>query len=277
MIADGALPAVLSNPFLLKITLIVSRASSAAPRFLRVPSNRWGVRVRALDAGVADGVQSQRISLSLHRHPLASFAEPYDPDHRPGAIKAALEVIKIKAGSAASRDRERRIARSSAPEPDRRGWKPPTERHQQQLIWPRPPAAILRPPHLLIHVLTDRPTLSPHDRRHELRQHFRHKLDLSDLQLAGESSLQRRFADMRTTAVADVLADHVLGVTVGNEKLNECPVFVGRHEARHPALMRFFCLAHAVPLHRAPVTNRCQWRPQFQPLCKIRHAGLAAS
>src|SRR6266478_1927148 len=231
MIADGALPAVLSNPFLLKITLIVSRASSAAPRFLRVPSNRWGVRVRALDAGVADGVQSQRISLSLHRHPLASFAEPYDPDHRPGAIKAAPEVIKIKAGSAASRDRERRIARSSAPEPDRRGWKPPTERHQQQLIWPRPPAAILRPPHLLIHVLTDRPMLSPHDRRDELRQHFRHKLDLSDLQLVGKGMLQCGLRYVRTTTIADAFADQMLAVAVGNEKLDECPVFVSRDKA----------------------------------------------
>src|SRR6266446_5788534 len=236
MIADGALPAVLSNPFLLKITLIVSRASSAAPRFLRVPSNRWGVRVRALDAGVADGVQSQRISLSLHRHPLASFAEPYDPDHRPGAIKAALEVIKIKAGSAASRDRERRIARSSAPEPDRRGWKPPTERHQQQLIWPRPPAAILRPPHPLIHVLTDRPALSPHDRRHELCQNDPVEFDLSDSQLMGKGTLQPGLADMRTASIADVLADQVLSVTVGNQKLDQCPLVVCRDEARHPAL-----------------------------------------
>jgi hypothetical protein len=43
----------------------------------------------------------------------------------------------------------------------------------------------------------------------------------------------------------------VLGVTVGNEKLNDCPVFVGRLETRHPALTRFFafCFAHpAYPL-----------------------------
>ena len=52
----------------------------------------------------------------------------------------------------------------------------------RNLIWPRPPSAILRPPHLLIHVLTDRLALSSLDRGHELRKHDRLDLDLADHQ-----------------------------------------------------------------------------------------------
>src|SRR5712692_11945353 len=90
--------------------------------------------------------------------------------------------------------------------------------------------------------LTDRPALATHDRGHELRQDNRVEFDLSDLQLVGKGTLQRRLADMRTTTIVDVSADQVLGVTVGDEKLDDCPVLVGWHEARHPAFRRFFCL-----------------------------------
>jgi len=39
---------------------------------------------------------------------------------------------------------------------------------------------------------------------------------------------------MRTATIADVLADHVLGETVGHEKLDESAFVVGRLEPRHP-------------------------------------------
>src|SRR5258708_38660594 len=59
----------------------------------------------------------------------------------------------------------------------------------RDLIWPCPPPATLRPPHLLIHILTDRPALSPHHRRHELRKHHRLDFYLADHQFVGEMPL----------------------------------------------------------------------------------------
>src|SRR5258708_40300700 len=53
------------------------------------------------------------------------------------------------------------------------------------------------------------------------------------------------WAKARFNVDSDISADHVLGVTVGNEKLNKCAVFVCRDEARHPALRGFFCLCFA--------------------------------
>ena len=70
------------------------------------------------------------------------------------------------------------------------------------LIRPRPPPAILRPPHALIHVFTDCPALSPHDRCHELRQDDLVEIDLSDFQLMGKGTLQCRLAYVRTTTIA---------------------------------------------------------------------------
>jgi len=46
----------------------------------------------------------------------------------------------------------------------------------------------------------------------------------------------------------------VLGVTVGNEELNERTVFVGRDETRHPALRGFFC-SYLMPARVQPQTG----------------------
>ena len=60
-----------------------------------------------------------------------------------------------------------------------------------------------------------------------------------------KGTLQRRLACMRTATIADAFADHVLGVTVGGEELDECALVVCRDEARHHAFRRFFCLCLA--------------------------------
>src|SRR5467141_4024151 len=78
------------------------------------------------------------------------------------------------------------------------------------LIWPRPPSAILRPPHLLIHVLADCPALSPHDRRHELRKHDRLDLDLRKHQFMGEMPLQCRLRDRPAVIASDAKANTIL-------------------------------------------------------------------
>jgi hypothetical protein len=61
----------------------------------------------------------------------------------------------------------------------------------------------------------------------------------------GEDAPQRRFRDVRATTIADVLADQMLGVTVGGEELYQGPLVLGRLEARHPAFTGFFCLCLA--------------------------------
>ncbi len=118
------------------------------------------------------------------------------------------------------------------------------ERATRNLIWPRPPAAILRPPHLLIHVLTDRPALSTHDRRHELRQHGRHKLDLSDLQLMGEMSLQCCLTDRLAVIASDAKANTVLRHTARSKKLDDGSVFIRRDKwwPANLSLRRLFIL-----------------------------------
>src|SRR5262249_7060121 len=122
--------------------------------------------------------------------------------------------------------------------------------------------AILRPPHALIHVLTDRPAFAPHDRCHELRQDDRVEFDLSELQLVSEGTLQCGLRNVGTTTIADVLADYVLGKTVRDEWLDECALVVRRDEARHPALRGFFCFR--LP-HRATCRESVDRRAQLRP------------
>jgi len=57
-------------------------------------------------------------------------------------------------------------------------------------MWPRPPSAVLRPLHPLIHVLTDRPAFATVDGCHKLCQDNCVEFDLSDFQLTGKRALQ---------------------------------------------------------------------------------------
>src|SRR5260370_41643465 len=98
----------------------------------------------------------------------------------------------------------------------------------RNLIWPRPPSATLRPPHLLVHLLTDRPALSPIDGCHELRKHDRLDLDLRKQQFTGEMSLQCRLTDRLAIIALDAKANTIFRHAARNKKFDDGSVFIRR-------------------------------------------------